>query len=206
MKGNDGSILINIESGAYDKAPLSVIDKEYDNTTANPGYFPFEKTVSGAYQGGLIFTAIKKAADEGIFSEQTAKALYEIDSLSSVEIDDFLNYPYGENILAKCCSCAHWDDDRIALYYLIDGVIERTARFIAFSLTAVMEKTGKGKNPCKPICITADGSTFHKSKLFRKKLDYYIKTFTNDSKGIYCEFVKVDQGTLIGTAIAGLLN
>lgn len=206
MKGKDGSILINIESGAYDKAPLSAIDKEYDNTTANPGYFPFEKTVSGAYQGGLVLTAVKKACDEGIFSDEAAQAFYGVDSLSAMEIDEFLNYPYGENILADACAKARGDEDRSALYYLIDGIIERTARFIAFSLTAVMEKTGKGRNPLRPICITADGSTFHKSKLFRGKLDYYIKTFTNDTKGIYCEFVKVDQGTLIGTAIAGLLN
>lgn len=206
MKQNESSILINIESGAYNKAPFSPIDHEFDNTTANPGHFPFEKTVSGAYQGGLMLTAIKKACDEHVFSEQMARAVDDIDALSSIEIDDFLNYPYDENILAKCCSKAQGDDDRAMLYYLVDGVIERTAKFIAFSLTAVMEKAGKGRNPCKPICITADGSTFHKSKLFRTKLDYYIKTFTNNAKGIYCEFVKVDQGTLIGAAIGGLLN
>jgi len=206
MRWKEGSVLVNIESGAYDKAPLSVIDMEYDATTADPGYFPFEKTVAGAYQGGLILTAIKKAAAEGIFSDEAARALGALDSLSSVEVDQFLNYPYGENKLARCFSNAPGDEDRIALFHLIDGIIERTARFIAFSLTAVMEKTGKGRNPLKPVCVTADGSTFYKSKLFRPKLDYYIRTFTNDARGIYCEFVKVDQGTLIGTAVAGLLN
>ncbi|MGI6668534.1 MAG: hypothetical protein ACOX4M_03665 [Acetivibrionales bacterium] len=94
----------------------------------------------------------------------------------------------------------------MALFYLADNIFERMAKFVAFSLTAVLEKAGRGYNPCKPVCITADGSTFYKSKLFRGKLDHYIKMYTNEVKGIYCEFVKVDNGTLIGTAIAGLIN
>ena len=206
LKQKDESILINIESGAYNKAPRGIIDLEFDNTTVNPGDFAFEKTISGAYQGGLILAVIQKAAREGILSAAAALKLDNITELASKEIDDFLYYPNGDNILASCCAAADGEADRIALYYLIDGVLERAARFVAFSLTAVLEKTGKGLNPCAPACITADGSTFYKSKLFRGKLDYYIKTFTNEVKGIYCEFTKADNGTLIGTAIAGLLN
>ena len=46
-------MLINMESGAYDKVPSGQIDLEFDATTLNPGDFAFEKTISGAYQGGL---------------------------------------------------------------------------------------------------------------------------------------------------------
>ena len=206
LEQDDGSMLINIESGAYNKTPRGKIDLEFDNTTVNPGDFAFEKTISGAYQGGLILAVLRNAAKEGILSAVFASNLDNIKELVSKEIDDFLYYPYGDNILASSCSKADGENDRIALYYLIEGVLERAAKFVAFSLTAVLEKTGKGSNPCTPACITADGSTFYKSKLFRGKLDHYIKTYTNETKGIYCEFVKVDNGTLIGTAIAGLLN
>ena len=206
LKQDQGFMLVNAESGAYSKAPRGKIDLEFDNTTVNPGDFSFEKTISGAYQGGLLFTAIRKAAEEGIFSAPFASRLENMKSLASKEIDDFLYYPYGENTLAECCAASGEEEDRMVLYYLIDNMFERAAMFVTFSLTAVLEKTGKGFNPCAPACITADGSTFYKSKLFRAKLDHYIKTFTNETKGIYCEFVKVDNGTLIGTAIAGLLN
>lgn len=206
LKQDGGSMLINIESGAYGKAPRGEIDLEFDNTTVNPGDFAFEKAISGAYQGGLILAVMRKAAVEGIFTAAFASKLEGIKSLASKEIDDFLYYPYGDNTLAECCAAEGGEEDRMLLYYLIDGVIERAAKFVAFSLTAVLEKTGKGSNPCAPACITADGSTFYKSKLFRGKLDHYIKNFTNETKGIYCEFTKVDNGTLIGTAIAGLLN
>ncbi len=206
LAGRDGSMLINMESGAYNKVPRGKIDIEFDKTTVNPGDFAFEKTISGAYQGGLILTVIRNAAEDGIFSPEFTAELKNIDELAAKEIDDFLYYPYGTNVLAGCCSKSGDNEDRISLFYLIDNIFERMAKFVVFSLTAVMEKTGNGHNPCKPACITADGSTFYKSKLFRSKLEHYIKVYTNDIKGIYCEFVKVDNGTLIGTAIAGLLN
>ncbi len=206
LAAEGGSILINMESGGYGKASRGQIDMEFDNSTMNPGYFTFEKTISGAYQGGLTLAIIRKAVQGGLFSAEAAESLNGIKELASKEIDDFLYYPYGDNVLAKCCHNSACDDDRIILFYLIDNIFERIAKFVTFSLTAVIEKTGKGTDPLKPVCITADGSTFYKSKLFRSKLDYYIRTYTNEKKGIYCEFVKVDNGTLIGTAIAGLLN
>lgn len=206
LKNSEGSMLVNVESGNYTKAPRGVMDIEFDSGTANPGSYSFEKAISGAYQGGLILTVIKKAAAEGLFSKQFAAAIIDVKELSSREIDDFLFYPYSDNTLAACCKQSGKEIDRLTLYYLIDGVIERAAKFVTFNLTACILKTGKGANPCAPVLITADGSTFYKSKMFKNKLDYFIRTYTNDSKHLYCEFAKVDNGTLIGTAIAGLLN
>lgn len=205
LAAKDGSVLINMESGGYDKVPRGRIDEEFDSTTLNPGDFVFEKTISGAYQGGLTLAVIKKAVSEGLFSSGFSAELKNVKELAAKEIDDFLYWPKGDNILARCCSKGSGEDG-IILFHIIDNIFERIARFVTFSITAVMEKTGKGTNPLEPVCITADGSTFYKSKLFRSKLDHYIKVYTNDIKGIYCEFVKVDNGTLVGTAIAGLLN
>jgi hexokinase len=206
LAGSGGLMLINMESGGYDKAPRGRIDLEFDSTTANPGDNAFEKAISGAYQGGLILAVIRKACSEGIFSNAFLSEMANVHDLEAREADDFLFYPYGSNTLAKCCAGSGCEEDRISLFYLVDNIFERIAKFVAFSLTAVLEKTGKGGNPCKPVCITADGSTFYKSKLFRSKLEHYIKIYTNEVRGRYCEFVKVDNGTLIGAAIAGLIN
>jgi hexokinase len=203
---SEGSMLINIESGAYNKVPRGKIDLEFDSTTVNPGDYAFEKTISGAYQGGLMLTVIKKAANDGLFSEMVKDKLLGLKELTSKEIDDFLFYPYENNSLAVCCSASEGEEDRLVMYCLIDEIFERAAKFVTFNLAAVIEKTGKGNNPCKPVCVTADGSTFYKSKLFKGKLDHYIKTFLNEEKQLFCEFVKADNGVLIGTAIAGLVN
>ena len=203
LRDTGGTMLINVESGNYNKMPRGKIDLEFDSGTANPGGYAFEKAISGAYQGGIVLAVVRKAAGDGLFTGTFAGKISGDVQLSSKEIDDLLYYPYGNNILAECCSNV---EDRKCLYMLIDAVIERAAKFVAINLTAAVLKTGKGTNPCAPVCITVDGSTFYKSKLFRTKLEHYIKTFANDKMNVYCEFVKAENGTLIGTAIAGLIG
>lgn len=203
LSGMDGSSIINIESGGYGRIPESDIDEAFDNGTRDPGMQRFEKMISGAYQGGLLLAVLKQAARENLFSARTAANLLKLSRLEAMEIDRFCYYPYGRNPLAECVD---EEADRVAVYYLIDALIERAARLVAVNLAAVMLKTGKGRNPCRPICISAEGSTFYKSKLFRGKLDTYIDRFMNRELGIWCEVVNADNSTIIGTALACILE
>lgn len=205
----DGSMIINVESGGFNKIPRGFMDLEFDKQTVDPGEYAFEKMLSGRYQGVLITAVIKKAVSDGLLSEEFSDRFSEINEVSLREIDEFLYYPYSQNKLSKCCSAKSpgaKTDDRLVLYYLIDSIVERAAKLVTANFASILIKTGKGKNPCRPVCITAEGSTFYKSKLFRNKLDYYVKNYMNDEKGLYCEFAKVDNATLIGTLIAGLIN
>jgi hexokinase len=160
--------------------------------------------ISGRYQGGVILHELKKAVEEGLFSEKFSCELRTMDDLTTEEVSNFLYYPYSDNKLSQCC--ADGSNDFEVLYYIIDAMIERAAKLVTVNLASIMQKTGRGTNPCKPVCIAADGSTFYKLKLFREKLDYYVKSYLNDKKGLYCEFVKAENATLIGAAIAGLIN
>lgn len=198
-----GSMLVNVESGGYGKAPRGRIDLEFDSGTVDPGEYSFEKMISGRYQGELLLAILKKAALEGLFTDYFADRIKNIQVVTTQEMNDYLYYPYGGGKLSECCKEA--SDDHITLYYFIDSLVERAAKLVTVNLSSIMQKTGRGKNPNEPVCIAAEGSTFYKSKLFISKLEYYIKDYLNDKKGLYCEFVKVDNATLIGTAIAGLL-
>jgi hypothetical protein len=82
----------------------------------------------------------------------------------------------------------------------------QVSRRTAVTLAAVMLKTGKGKNPLKPVLISAEGSTFYKSKLFRPKLERYTAELMNDQFGIYCDYVKAENATLVGTALAAITD
>jgi hexokinase len=204
LASRKSTMIINTESGIYNKTQRGIIDVEFDNGTKNPGDHAFEKMISGKYQGSLLLAVLKKGAIDGMFSTHFARRISEIDDISTMEMDKFLYHPYGDNILSLCCD--EFSDDHMTLYYLIDSIVERAAKLITINMASILMKINKGNNPCRPVCITAEGSTFYKSKLFRSKLDYYVKDYMNDRKGLYCEFVKVENATLIGTAIAALLN
>lgn len=203
---NYDTMLINMESGNYSKAPYGKIDIEFDETTVNPGQASFEKKISGGYLGGLVFTLLKSAAKNGLLSETFGANIEKIDTMTTIDANEYLCLPYGDNLLSA--SCSHDPEegrmDRITLYYLIDSLVERAAKLVAINLTAVIVKTGKGKDPCRPVCITADGSTFYKLKNFRSKLEHYLKVYLNDELGLYCEFVEVENANLTGSAIAAL--
>lgn len=199
----NGSMLINIESGGYHRFHQGIIDKEYDRSLADTGQYTYEKMVSGKYQGGLLLAVIKSAVEDELFSTFFSEKIRLVKKIQANEIDDFLYFPYSRNRLAECCSL---EDDRIILYYLIDAIQDRAARLVAVNLASIIKKTGKGTNPCKPVCIAAEGSTFKKSKLFKGKLNFYIKQYLNDRMGLNCEIVESENSTLIGTAIAGLSN
>ncbi len=203
-RAHNGYMAINLESGNFVANHLAPLDDEIDAATSEPGTYRFEKMISGRYQGmqalHLIRTAIKKSE---IFSDFFAERFDHIETLSSKDLDDFLYMPYGSNILSQCCANVI---DRESLYWILDNIYERAARLVCINLAAIMEHANIGKSPVRPVAITADGTTFYKSKLFRPKLNYYVRTYINDQLGRYCEFMKVEHANLIGAAIAALTN
>lgn len=204
-----GNMLINVESGGYEKAPRGMLDEAFDKATVNPGRYAFEKMIAGGYQGNLMHTIIEGAVAAGLFSKSFGDAFGKLGGLQSKDVDDFLFHPKSETcVLARCCGMGDTDEirnDRYALYHLIDVIIERAAKLTAINLTVAVVKCGKGFDPLFPVCIAADGSTFYKSKLFRGKMDFYVAKHLNAERGLYCEFVKAENANLIGTAIAGLM-
>ena len=200
-----GSMVINIESGAYGLAPSGLIDEEFDAGTTNPGEHKFEKMISGGYFGELAQASLQKAAAGGLFSDGCAKSVSALRQFSAKDANEFLDDPYGGNPLSACCGAdGAGDADRTAAWHLLDLLFERAAKLVAVNLSAVVEKSGSGQDPAKPVCVAAEGTMFHKSKAFRSKLEYYIKEYLVDGLGLYCEFIEAENSTLLGTAIAGL--
>ncbi|MCK4294907.1 MAG: hexokinase, partial [Planctomycetes bacterium] len=98
------------------------------------------------------------------------------------------------------------EQDRATVWYLLDALIERAAKLVAALLSSVVLKTGKGRNPYVPVCITAEGTTFYELKSLKTKVQCYLKGFLQEKHGRYVELVSVENATLIGAAIAGLTN
>jgi hexokinase len=201
---NGQRMIINVESGNYGKAPRGALDLEFDSHQNNPGQYVFEKMISGAYLGKLVLTVLKKAAAEGIFSASFAKVLAGINRLETKDVNDFMHYPPSLlNPLTPCIKEGRDKDSRLT-YWLMDAIIERGAVFAAVNLASLMLKTGKGISPCRPVGITAEGTTFYTMKGLKNKIAYYLKKYLVEEKGINYEFISVDHAVLIGSALAGL--
>jgi len=194
--GLGGKMAINVESGGYSGIPRGALDVEFDKTTVSFGTQRLEKMVSGAYLGKLINTIICRAISDGILSESEAP-----DGLNTEQVHSFMQEPYGDNILSKAFQS---ENDKTALWFIINSIVQRAAKIAAIKIAAIIQKTGAGKNPIKPVCVSAEGALFRRSELFRKKLDYYTAKYLNEEMGVFVEFVTSDELVTIGTAIAAL--
>jgi hexokinase len=197
-----GGQIINCESGGFGKVPTGKIDETFDSRLKDPGVYKFEKMISGAYLGPLYLEVIQTALRDGMFSVKTTKRLEKIDQLESQHMDDFLSDPDGDNILTKSCDS---DEDKRILYALAERLVERAAKLTAINLSAMVLKSGGGKNPEKPVCIVAEGTTFYEMKGLKDKTEYYLREYLVQ-RGVNFKIVNVENSTLIGAAIAGLTN
>ena len=199
-----GSMIINIESGNFGKAPRTDLDIAFDRTTMNPDNYTFEKMFSGGYFGGLCLFILKKAAEEGVFSEQAADSIMKISELTSEQAGSFVeDTGKNGNILYECFTTR---EDIFNAVSIIDNMINRSARLVAASLAAVVLKTGKGSDPGKPILITIEGTTFYKLFRLKERFEKYFKALLDGDRKRYVEFTEVKQSSLIGAALAGLTD
>lgn len=199
------SQIINIESGGFGKSHRGKLDMAFDKTTNNPGIYKFEKMISGAYLGSLYLKVLQKAAADKLFSNETSKLIRELTVLETKEMNAFLLYPRGGNLLAKICS-AGGEGDVFAAYLIADRLTERAAKLTAINLSAAAIQTGQGTDPTRPICIVAEGTTLYQMKSLKSRVEFYLKQYLENKRGVYVEMVHVDNATLIGSAIAGLTN
>jgi hexokinase len=200
--GDDYQI-INIESGNFSKGPMGEIDLSFDSKTINPDLNCYEKMFSGAYLGGLATEVVRFALKDGLFSDAFFKKFNSSKVLESRDIDDFLFYPPRSPGLIDLIKGTE-TRDLVILYHIFDDLVERASIFTSIILASVIIKSGKGVNPCNPVCITAEGSSFYKLKNFQARVEYHMRNVLSQRGSYYYEINKVDNAILLGAAAAGL--
>ena len=88
----------------------------------------------------------------------------------------------------------------------MDALVERAAKLTAINLSSAAIKCGKGRNPTRPVCIVAEGSTFYLLWSLKHRVECYLTQYLTNEKDIYYDIINVKDATLIGAAIAGLTN
>ena len=198
------SMIVNIESGNFNKAPRTELDIAFDNTTMNPGNYSFEKMFSGGYFGGLSLFVLKAAANDGLFSSLASARIRDLKELTAEDANSFLSDNNSKNNVLSSCFTDPADES--SGKYLIDNIIDRSARLVAANLAAVVLVTGKGTRPEQPILITIEGTTFYKLHNLKQRFEGYFSDFLSGDRKRYVEFTEVKQSSLIGAALAGLID
>lgn len=196
------SQIINIESGNFDYCP-SKLDREYFDSTKQPEQYHLEKMISGAYLGPLSNIVIGKAIEEGLLSPTFAERFKRVAPINTTVMSNYLEMPFNkEYALVACCEGS--EDDAIALWTIINSIIEKAGKLTAANLAATVLKSGAGRDPRRPVCINADGTTFYKTEYLKKYTEYYLHKHLQLERKRYYRFVRIDDSPTIGAAIAGL--
>lgn len=189
--GDREKMVVAVESGGFCPPDKNELDRRLDAATIAPGVYEEEKIVSGAYLGEICRLAFAAAADEGLFSPETAARLRAAGSISTPEMDAF-----GSG--AESALFANQTDAQIGRQ-IVNAVFARSAKHIALSLASVMEYTLEAK---QSVTVSADGSVFRKSKLFGNYLPGFMEQY---APGREIKFVTMEDSTIIGTAIGALI-
>jgi hexokinase len=198
------SQIINIESGNFSLAPRTDLDHRFDSSTTNPGSHTFEKMISGGYFGPLCLLALKTAAKEGFFSEATTSGLLALPELSSEEVNFFiLDAKSGRSPLS---SIIKDKDDVEGCLQIVNCLLNRAALLVAGNLASVILKTNKGKTIERPILVTVEGSVYYKLHNYRTLIDTYLRSYLSGDMERFVEFMEVKQSSLVGAALAALIN
>jgi hexokinase len=198
------SQIINIESGNFSLAPRTDLDHRFDSSTTNPGSHTFEKMISGGYFGPLCLLALKTAAKEGFFSEATTSGLLALPELSSEEVNFFiLDAKSGRSPLS---SIIKDKDDVEGCLQIVNCLLNRAALLVAGNLASVILKTNKGKTIERPILVTVEGSVYYKLHNYRTLIDTYLRSYLSGDRERFVEFMEVKQSSLVGAALAALIN
>lgn len=184
--------VINVESGGFNKQPVTNIDRELDAATNNPGRQTYEKMVSGTYLGTLALTALKRAP----LSSDGSRVVYALDTLSLIHIDNF-TAKNGRDI-GPLNDPRFTEEDEEWIREIFKTVVKRAARLCAINLAAAVIRNG-----VSPVCINLDGSTFFKTYRLREQTEAELKMIL-DKAGIEYFCVHLDDAPTIGTAIAAI--
>ncbi len=198
-----GQMIVNLESGGFNRLPRGPLDDQFDATTIDPGAYRLEKMTSGGYLGGIGLVALQAAAQAGLFTPDTATALHKLPRLDNKTLDDFCDNPFlADNELA-CLPLQ--DADRRTIQALGNAIYRRAARLAASTLAGVLLEMPEGNDPLAPICVNVDGSTFYRTRsvAFRSRFEAHLRDLVEPT-GKHYELIGVDDAPMIGAAVAGL--
>lgn len=193
-----GTMLVNVESGFFDKMARGPIDKELDAASHEPGKSQMEKMISGAYIGQIFKHAVIKAAQEGILEGFMADR---IQAAGTIEMSKFIADPYVGMYADACMG----EDDREGAWKIATSIVERAGKLVAAIILATGLKYGEGSSPLQPIYVAGEGATLYKMKGLKDNVVHYMRQYSDTYNNVYVDLGSAENAVVFGCAMAAYL-
>jgi len=191
-------MILNLESGNFDKLFTNQYDKVIDGRSEKPGAQRLEKMVSGKYLGVLFYLAICDAlgledkaiefdgADLSVILADQSQNLNAVRTLMKDKMSIDLDQETGEWVKAAA-----------------EMVVIRSARLVATSYIAIIWHID-GDESMNEHTIAIDGSLFEKMPLYKESMQQAMyEIIGEDAKKI--SLILENSGSGVGAAIAAAI-
>jgi hexokinase len=196
--------IVVCETGNFSHGYMGALDKEYDNTTKNPGTYSLEKATAGAYLGPLTLHVIKRAVKDGLFSFARQDELLALPTIQTKDINAFLNEPFNAANALGALFAGEKKAVKSAMF-IASVITQRAALLSAAVLGAAVEKAEGGVDPLAPAGIAVEGTTYLRYAGMRTALESYLNVLLNRHSPRVYIIRPVEQASLLGAAVAANL-
>ncbi len=202
----DKPMIINMESGNFNKFFLSPYDKLLDQSSEKPGQQALEKAVAGHYLGEIARLLLFDLWQQGLlFANFGKQVFHQPYSLKTRDLASFLedNTPQLAVIRSwlqkNCCIPEPTLEECSALKTIARLVTTRSARLITATYAGVLQHIDPELS--HPHVIAVDGSLFEKMPLYQTTMQQALADIFQE-KARHISLVLVKDGSGTGAAIA----
>ncbi|MCL4440509.1 MAG: hexokinase [Firmicutes bacterium] len=203
---SQGPMIINMESGNFNKLSLTYYDKILDQASEKPGEQLLEKAASGRYIGEIFRLILTDLIQQRLlFKEKIPDFVAAADSIAAGDLAFMLADETPDLAHISGWLKTNWGvkgstpEERQALQRIASLVTTRSARLIAATYVGIVRHVDPELN--RNHVIGADGSLFEKMPGYVANIDNVFKEIYRDNSN-RVSLVLTKNGSGIGAAIA----
>ncbi|SHE28912.1 hexokinase [Desulforamulus putei] len=206
LEPNEPPMIINMESGNFNKFPLTVYDRSLDRASEKPGEQLLEKAVSGRYIGEIARFILQDMARQGLlFQEKKPGFVSTANGISAGDLalmladdtPDLIHISHWLKINGNMITST--PEERQALKTIASLVTTRSARLIGATYVGILQHVDPELT--QQHVIGVDGSLFEKMPGYRTKVREVLQEIYQD-KADRISLALTKNGSGIGAAIA----